>query len=84
MQNTATILPLPLFIHRVVTHCNKEDLLIASKMTGLDVNAEKTKYMVMSRDKNAGQNSNTNTGNNSFERMGQCIGNNHNESKFHS
>jgi hypothetical protein len=35
---------------------NKEALLIASKEIGLEVNAEKTKYMVMSRDQNAGQN----------------------------
>jgi hypothetical protein len=36
---------------------NTEALLITSKGTGLEVNAEKTKYMVMSRDQNAGQNS---------------------------
>jgi hypothetical protein len=35
---------------------NTEALAIASKETGLEVNAEKTKYMVMSRDQNAGQN----------------------------
>jgi hypothetical protein len=35
---------------------NTEALLIASKKTGLEVNAEKTKYMVMSRDQIAGQN----------------------------
>jgi hypothetical protein len=34
---------------------NTEALLIASKEIGLEVNAEKTKYMVMSRDQNAGQ-----------------------------
>ena len=33
---------------------NKEALVVASKETGLEVNAEKTKYMVMSRDQNAG------------------------------
>jgi hypothetical protein len=33
---------------------NTEALLIASKEIGLEVNAEKTKYMVMSRDQNAG------------------------------
>jgi hypothetical protein len=32
---------------------NTEDLLIASKEIGLEVNAEKTKYMIMSRDQNA-------------------------------
>jgi hypothetical protein len=35
---------------------NTEVLLIASKEIGLEVNAEKTKYMIMSRDQNAGQN----------------------------
>ena len=32
---------------------NKEALLIGSKETGLEVNADKTKYMFMSRDQNA-------------------------------
>ena len=35
----------------------------ASKEIGLEVNAEKTKYMVMSRDQNAGQNHNIKMGN---------------------
>ena len=34
---------------------NAEALIVASKETGLEVNADKTKYMVMSRDQNAGQ-----------------------------
>ena len=34
---------------------NTEALIVASKGTGLDVNADKTTYMVMSRDQNAGQ-----------------------------
>jgi len=33
---------------------NIEALLVASKEIGLEVNADKTKYMVMSRDQNAG------------------------------
>jgi hypothetical protein len=33
---------------------NKEALVVASKEAGLVVNADKTKYMVMSRDQNAG------------------------------
>jgi hypothetical protein len=33
---------------------NTDALLIASKEIGLEVNAEKTKYMVVSRDQNAG------------------------------
>jgi hypothetical protein len=36
---------------------NKEALVIDSKGTGLEVNAVKTKYMVMSRDQNAGRRS---------------------------
>jgi hypothetical protein len=38
---------------------------------GLDTNAEKTKYMVMYRDQNAGYNSNIQTGNKSFETVEQ-------------
>jgi hypothetical protein len=37
---------------------NAEDLVIAGKEIGLEVNAEKTKYMVMSRNQNAGHNHN--------------------------
>jgi hypothetical protein len=33
---------------------NAEDLVIASKEIGLEVNAEETKYMVMSQNQNAG------------------------------
>jgi len=44
-------------------------LVLASKETGLEVNANKTKYMVMSRDQNARQSHNVNTENSSFERM---------------
>ena len=46
---------------------NTEVLVIASKEIGLEVNAEKTKYMVMSRDKNSGQNVNILLGNKSIE-----------------
>jgi hypothetical protein len=46
---------------------NREALLIASKEIGLEVNAEKTKYMTMSRDQNAGQNGYIQIGNTSFE-----------------
>jgi len=31
-----------------------ESRIVASKKTGLEVNADKSKYMVMSRDQNAG------------------------------
>ena len=34
---------------------NAEALVVATKEIGLEVNADKTKYMVMSRDRNAGR-----------------------------
>jgi sorting nexin-29 len=48
---------------------NAEDLVIASKETGLEVNAEKSKHMVMSRNQNAGHNHTIKTDNKSFERV---------------
>ena len=46
-----------------------EALVVASKETGLEVNADKTKYMVMSRDQNAGQNLSIKIDYKSFERV---------------
>ena len=46
-----------------------EALVVASKETGLEVSAEKAKYMAMSRDQNAGQSHNIKTDNSSFERL---------------
>ena len=40
-------------------------------MNYVEVNADKTKYMVMSRDQNAGRNQSINTDNSSFERVEQ-------------
>jgi len=40
-------------------------LILASKEIGLDVNADKIKYMVMSRDQNAGRSQNIKTDNSS-------------------
>jgi hypothetical protein len=48
-----------------------EALVVASKEIGLEVNGEKTKYMVMSGDQNAGQNHNIKLDNKSFERVEQ-------------
>ena len=45
---------------------NAEALVVSTKETGLEVNADKTKYMVMSRDKNAGQSHSMNTDNTSI------------------
>ena len=48
---------------------NIEALTVASKEIGLEVNADKAKYTVMSRDHNAGQSHSMKTDNNSFERV---------------
>ena len=48
---------------------NGEALVVAAKETGLKVNADKTKYMVMSRDQNAGQTHSMKTDNSSFKRV---------------
>jgi hypothetical protein len=45
---------------------NKEALVVASKVTWLKENADKTKYMVMSRDQNAGRSHNIEINNSSF------------------
>jgi hypothetical protein len=46
-----------------------EDLVIASKEIGLEVDAEKTKYMIMSQNQTAEHNHNIKTDNKSFERV---------------
>jgi hypothetical protein len=43
----------------------------ASKEIGLEVNAEKTKYMLLSRHQNAGQNHDIKIGNRAFENAAQ-------------
>jgi hypothetical protein len=48
---------------------NTEALVVASKDNGLKVNADKTKYMVITRGQNAGRNQNIKTDNSSFERV---------------
>jgi len=50
---------------------NTECLVVASKETGLEVNADKTGYMVMSGDQNVGQNHNITIDNSSFEKVEQ-------------
>jgi hypothetical protein len=47
----------------------EEALEVASKETGLEANADKTKYMVMSADQNAGRSYSMKTDNSSFERV---------------
>jgi hypothetical protein len=48
---------------------NTGTLLEASRDTGLEINAEKTKYMIMSRHPYSGQNQNIRIANESFENM---------------
>jgi hypothetical protein len=48
---------------------NAEDLLVSCKEMGIEVNAEKTKYMVTSQTQNTGQNHNIKIDNKSFERV---------------
>ena len=58
---------------------------MASKEIGLQVNVDKTKYMIMSRDQNARRSQNMRIDNRSFERVEvQIFGNNLNKSKFYS
>ena len=47
---------------------NAEALVVATKESGLEVNADKTKYMVMSRDRNAGRGHSVKIDNSSIER----------------
>ena len=48
---------------------NAEALVAASRETGLNVSADKTKYMVMSRDQNAGRIHRVRSDNSTFERV---------------
>jgi hypothetical protein len=48
---------------------NKEALIDASTEVGLEVNAEKTKYMLLSSHQNVGQNHNIKTSNRAFENL---------------
>jgi len=50
---------------------NKRALLVGSKETGLEVNSDKTKNVVMSRDQNAGRSHIIKIDNEFFERVGE-------------
>jgi len=52
-------------VHTIKT--NEEALILASKEIGLEVNADKTKYMVMSRGQNVGRSHNMKTDNSSLK-----------------
>jgi hypothetical protein len=58
------------------TKKNTETLLEASRDTGLEINAEKTKYMIMSRHPKSGQNQNIRISNELFENVAKfkCLG----------
>jgi len=55
---------------------NTEALLIDSKEIGPEVNADKTNYIIMSRDQNAGRSHSMKTDNSSIERVEEfkCLG----------
>jgi len=46
-----------------------EASVVTNNETGLELNADKTKHMVMSRDQNAGRSNNMKIDNSSFERL---------------
>jgi len=48
---------------------NAEALVVATKEIGLEVNADKTKYMIMSPDQNAGRSHSMKTDNSAIERV---------------
>jgi hypothetical protein len=65
------------FIGRSIRTVRKDtEDLVAIKEIGLEVNAEKTKYIVMSRHQIARQNQNITRGNKSLENLEQfkCVG----------
>jgi hypothetical protein len=50
---------------------NTESLIDASKEVGLEINVDKTKYMLLSRHQNVGQNRGVKIANRSFENVSQ-------------
>jgi hypothetical protein len=52
---------------------NTETFIDASKEIGLEINVDKTKYMLLSHDQNVGQNRDIKIGNSSFENVSQFI-----------
>jgi len=50
---------------------NAEALIMASREGGLEVNADKTKYIVVSRDKNGGRSRSRKIDNSFYERVGE-------------
>jgi len=56
-------------VYGVILKENAETLVAATREIGLEVSADKTKYMVMSRDRNAGRNHSVRIDNSTFERV---------------
>jgi len=56
-------------VHTIRKGKKAEILVVASKETGLEVNADKTKYVVLYRDQSAGRSHNIKMDENSFERV---------------
>jgi len=52
---------------------NAEALVAATREIGLEVSADKTKYMVMSGDQNVGRNHSVRTDNSTFERVEKSL-----------
>jgi hypothetical protein len=69
-------------VHTSTIKKNIQELLVGSKEIGLELNADKTKYMVMSRDQNTGRSHDINI----LCKGGrfQVLGNKLNGSKFYS
>ena len=65
---------------------NAEALVAASREIGLEVSADKSKYMIMSRDQNAERIQRVRIDNSTFERVEEFkyFGNNFNKSKCYS
>jgi hypothetical protein len=61
---------------------NTETLIDASKEVGIEINGEKTKYMLLYRHRYAGQNLDIKAANRSFENV--SLGDDSNKSKFDS
>jgi hypothetical protein len=59
----------PKFLLQSTAKKNAGTLVVARKETGIEVNADKTKYMVMSGEQNAARSHNMKTDNSSFERV---------------
>jgi hypothetical protein len=59
------------FFYCILFRENTQTLIDTSKEVGLEVNREKTKYMLLSHDQYAGQNHDIKIGNRCFENVAQ-------------